>query len=181
MRSMQKVSDIYAQANHRQSLVFLLLLPALLLLAIPVSADMVNINRANAAALEQNLDGIGPVKAQTIVDYRKKNGPFKSTDELAKVPGIGPEILKKNNKNLSTTRGLVKADKSRMKKASARSENKLKADSTSVKEKTSKKTKKEKKSKKSASARQKSKDKMVSKGKKTKQQLKTSKHQKSKK
>ena len=36
----------------------------------------ININSATQEQLE-TLNGIGPVKAQAIIDYRKKNGPFK--------------------------------------------------------------------------------------------------------
>ena len=53
----------------------------------------VNINTATQAELE-SLKDIGPVKAQAIIDYRKKNGGFKSVDELEKVDGIGPGIMK---------------------------------------------------------------------------------------
>ena len=48
----------------------------------------ININRATAKQLDA-LDGIGPVIAQRIVDYRKKNGSFISIDDLQKVSGIG--------------------------------------------------------------------------------------------
>jgi competence protein ComEA len=48
----------------------------------------ININRATAKQLD-GLDGIGPVIAQRIVDYRKKNGSFISIDDLQKVSGIG--------------------------------------------------------------------------------------------
>ena len=48
----------------------------------------VNINRAETWLLEA-LPGIGPVRAQAIVDYRERNGPFRSTDELTRVEGIG--------------------------------------------------------------------------------------------
>lgn len=48
----------------------------------------VNINTATAAELDK-LKGVGPVKAQAIVDYRKANGPFKSLEDLKKVNGIG--------------------------------------------------------------------------------------------
>lgn len=52
----------------------------------------VNINTASQAELE-GLNGIGPVKAKAIVDYRQKNGPFKSVDDLKKVNGIGDKTL----------------------------------------------------------------------------------------
>jgi len=47
----------------------------------------VDLNTANQAQLE-SLTGIGPAKAKDIIDYRTKNGPFKSTEDIMKVPGI---------------------------------------------------------------------------------------------
>ena len=54
--------------------------------------DCHNINAANAAIL-QRVRGIGPVKAQAIMDYRNRHGPFRSLDELTRVRGIGPATL----------------------------------------------------------------------------------------
>lgn len=53
-----------------------------------VHTGPININRATAHQLDA-LDGIGPVIAQRIVDYRKANGSFVTIDDLQKVSGIG--------------------------------------------------------------------------------------------
>lgn len=53
---------------------------------------LVNINTANAKELE-SLPGIGPSRAQKIIDYRDKNGPFSSIEEITKVDTIGPKIF----------------------------------------------------------------------------------------
>ena len=54
----------------------------------------VNINRADAWLLEA-LPGIGETRARTIIDYRNKNGPFRSIDDLTKVAGIGEDTVAK--------------------------------------------------------------------------------------
>ncbi|MDR3212380.1 MAG: helix-hairpin-helix domain-containing protein [Azoarcus sp.] len=56
--------------------------------------DPVNINAADAAALQQ-INGIGQSKAKAIIEYRKANGPFASVDDLVKVPGIGAKSLER--------------------------------------------------------------------------------------
>jgi competence ComEA-like helix-hairpin-helix protein len=54
----------------------------------PVPAGRVNLNAANAAALDA-LPGIGPARAASIVQYRAQHGPFQSVDDLGRVPGMG--------------------------------------------------------------------------------------------
>lgn len=56
---------------------------------------IVNVNLAPAAELAKKLPGIGPAKAQAIVQYREQHGPFQSVDSLVNVKGIGPGILAK--------------------------------------------------------------------------------------
>jgi len=70
------------------------------LLATPVFAGTVDINKADAATISKELKGIGPAKAKAIVDYRAKNGPFKSVDELRNVGGIGDKLLNKIRGNV---------------------------------------------------------------------------------
>ncbi len=60
-----------------------------------VAAAMVNLNQADAQTLNSNLKGIGPAKAQAIVEYRTAHGPFKSVDELIEVKGIGAATLER--------------------------------------------------------------------------------------
>lgn len=78
----------------------LLTLACSLMLALPAWAALVNINTATQAELEQ-LNGIGPKKAQAIIKYRKQHGAFKSINELEEVPGIGPTTLEKLRKNIT--------------------------------------------------------------------------------
>ncbi|MDD3103575.1 MAG: ComEA family DNA-binding protein [Candidatus Cloacimonetes bacterium] len=61
----------------------------------------VNINDAALAEL-CSLSGIGPVKAQAIIDYRKEHGPFLTPNDLIRVKGIGPKTLQKNLPRLRT-------------------------------------------------------------------------------
>lgn len=54
--------------------------------------ELININTADAELLE-TLPGIGPVKAQAIVEDREENGPFNVVESLIRVPGIGESTL----------------------------------------------------------------------------------------
>ena len=70
------------------------------LLPLGAWAGPVNVNTADASMLAQELDGIGPSKAQAIVEYRQKNGPFRTAEDLLKVQGIGERVLEQNRANL---------------------------------------------------------------------------------
>jgi len=63
-------------------------------------AGPVNVNTADATTLAKELEGIGPSKAQAIVEYRQKNGAFRSAEDLLKVDGIGPRVLELNKANI---------------------------------------------------------------------------------
>ena len=65
-----------------------------------VWAGPVNVNTADAATIARELDGIDPAKAQAIVEYRQKNGPFRAAEDLLKVEGIGQKVFEQNRGNI---------------------------------------------------------------------------------
>ena len=81
-----------------RSLSWLTLIAALLPLAVP--AGPVDINTADAKTIARELKGIGLSRAQAIVEFREKNGPFKSADDLARVKGIGTKVVEQNRPNI---------------------------------------------------------------------------------
>ena len=52
----------------------------------------VNLNTATSAEL-QALPGIGVARANRILEYRQKNGPFKRIEEIMNVQGIGEKVF----------------------------------------------------------------------------------------
>jgi competence protein ComEA len=58
------------------------------------SPQKIDINRAEPWLLEA-LPSIGEVLAQSIVDYRSQNGPFRTIEDLLKVSGIGSATFEK--------------------------------------------------------------------------------------
>lgn len=87
-----------------------LLLAFVLLVFSSFAIAAVNINTATKEELDV-LPGIGPVKAQAIVDYRKANGPFKSVDDLKKVNGIGDATFDKLKGDITVSGGSKAAPK----------------------------------------------------------------------
>ena len=57
-------------------------------------AASININKASAEEIADNLNGIGQVKAEAIVDYCKSN-TCSSVDDLLNIKGIGEKTLEK--------------------------------------------------------------------------------------
>ncbi len=60
----------------------------------PEEQGSVDVNTATVEDL-MAVQGIGPSLAQRIVEFREKNGPFKTLDDLLKVQGIGEKSLAK--------------------------------------------------------------------------------------
>lgn len=54
----------------------------------------ININKASQAELE-TLPGIGPSKAQAIIEYRETSGPFKTIEDIMSISGFGEKTFEK--------------------------------------------------------------------------------------
>jgi competence protein ComEA len=63
-------------------------------------AGPVDINTADAETLARELEGIGASRAQAIVEFRDKHGPFNSAEELKLVSGVGDKVLEANRGNI---------------------------------------------------------------------------------
>lgn len=64
------------------------------------NSDKINLNKASQAELE-TLPGIGPSKAQAIIEYRETNGPFKSIEEIMSISGFGEKTFEKLKESIS--------------------------------------------------------------------------------
>ena len=73
---------------------------AALLLPLVAAAEPVDVNTADAATISKSLKGIGLSKAEAIIEYRKKHGPFKNADELTLVKGIGERTVDLNRADI---------------------------------------------------------------------------------
>ena len=82
-----------------------ILLSTLLLVPLLVfAAEAININTADKETLMETIKGVGDKRAEAIIAYREKNGPFNSVDELAEISGIGQSIVDKNRDNIKTSK-----------------------------------------------------------------------------
>lgn len=61
----------------------------------------VSINSADAATLAKHLVGIGPNKAEAIVQWRETHGRFTSVEQLLEIKGIGTATLNKNKERVT--------------------------------------------------------------------------------
>src|ERR1700722_9086993 len=57
-------------------------------------AEPIDLNSATAQEL-QELPGVGPAMAKTIVDFRQKSGPFRRVEDLLAIKGITKQRLEK--------------------------------------------------------------------------------------
>ena len=102
-------------------------------------AGQVNLNTAGESELDA-LKGVGPVKAKAIMDYRAKNGPFKSVDELEKVPGFGKKTVDSLRADLMVNGAVAPSKAERKAKPEAKKEaTPAKADDRAAKKDDSKK------------------------------------------
>lgn len=71
------------------------------------ATQLVDINKADAVTIAENLNGIGNAKAKAIVEYRLLNGDFSNEDDLIKVKGVGSKLVERNRDLISFTKSLV--------------------------------------------------------------------------
>jgi len=64
-------------------------------------AEKININTASAEKIATTMSGIGDSKAKAIVEYRNRNGKFKSVQDLENVDGIGIKTVEKNKDKIT--------------------------------------------------------------------------------
>ncbi len=159
-----------------------LLLVLVAFFAFTISAfAAVNLNTATKEELD-SVKGIGPVKAQAIIDYRNQHGPFKSVDDLKNVKGFGDKTVAKMRGELSVSGPTTMAGSQPAKAADAPAKAEAKPAKADVKKEEKKEEKAEKKADKKEAKEEKKESKEENKeGKKSKADKKKEKAEKKKK
>lgn len=120
-----------------KSLLFAVILS---IISFSASAEIVNLNKANASALQHYLNGIGEKKAKNIVKYRQEHKKFKKIEEVMEVKGIGEVIYKKIKSSLSLTKGVTVVSHKKKTKVKKTAVKKTAVKKPSLKKKTKNKT-----------------------------------------
>lgn len=84
--------------------IHLAVMAATMLFSFAAWAKPVDINSADAKTIADSVSGIGLAKAEAIVNYRQKNGPFKKVEDLTKVKGLGSKIVEKIRPDIMITK-----------------------------------------------------------------------------
>lgn len=74
------------------------------------AAEPIDINRADAQALQQGLTMVGAAKAAAIVEHRRRHGPFHRVEDLTQVKGIGTSIVERNRQRITVGNRMLPAD-----------------------------------------------------------------------
>ncbi|MBA2655505.1 MAG: helix-hairpin-helix domain-containing protein [Tatlockia sp.] len=53
----------------------------------------INLNKADLKSLSKSIKGIGPKRAEAIINYRREHGRFNSIKDLAKVRGFSSHYV----------------------------------------------------------------------------------------
>lgn len=98
--------------NRKIKRVLLFFLAGLFLMGMPVFADQgtININTASEKQL-CGLKRVGKKYAARIVRYRKEVGPFKTPEEIMRVPGIGLKTFQANKDLIIVGEAITAAEK----------------------------------------------------------------------
>ncbi len=73
---------------------------SLLLIGAVLSFGSIDINKADKKEL-MSIKGVGEVKADAILEYRKKSGCFSSVEDIKNVKGLGDKFVESNKANLT--------------------------------------------------------------------------------
>ncbi|MBB86612.1 MAG: competence protein ComEA [Xanthomonadales bacterium] len=90
-------NGVFPKAGKMRSLLFTLFA---VLLFNTAQAGAVNINKADAPTISRELDGVSRPLAQRIVQHRRDHGPFRSAQDLSRVPYVGDALIERNRANI---------------------------------------------------------------------------------